>query len=258
MKDTVLLTFGCSWTFGEGSGYEDGMTEMQYEKIRENEKICYENGWRKKVVEYFDVEHINFSEPGSSNDLQFRLCKQFFISNKFKDLRDKYKNIIVLWGITSTYRYDFWCKDTNRFEKILLNTSEEDVKKFGEYKDHIGLTIKKLSYNDFVRKRQLEIEISFFNQYFKLINIKNYWFDTFYSIDYKIKPQNFFDIEKKQRDLLNVLCNKHSDSYSNLNVTNHFEYAKDNGIINLYSLHPKKDGYKLIANYFIEKLKEVM
>ena len=37
MKDTVLLTFGCSWTFGEGSGYEDGMTEMQYEKIRENE-----------------------------------------------------------------------------------------------------------------------------------------------------------------------------------------------------------------------------
>jgi len=258
MKDTILLTFGCSWTFGEGSGYEDWMNEKEYEKIRENEKICYENGWRKRVIEHFDIDHINFGEPGSSNDRQFRLAKQFFASKKFEEIYTSYKKIIVLWGITATNRYDFWCKDTNRYEKILLNNSEIDVKKYNQYEDHLGLMLKKLSYDHHIRINELEVEIIFWNQYFKLLKIKNFWFDTFYSIKYKIKPVNFFDIDKPKRDLLSVLCDKKRDHYNVKSIMNEntFDYAKNKGIVNEYSLHPKKEGYSLIADYFIDRLKE--
>lgn len=258
MKDTILVTFGCSWTFGEGSGYEDWMSEKEYEKIRADEKICYENSWRKKVIEHFDIDHINFSEAGSSNDLQFRLAKQFFTSKKFQEIYKSYKNIIVLWGITATNRYDFWCRDTNKYAKILLNNAEEDVKKFNQYEDHLGLTLKKLSYNHQTRVNELEIDIVFWNQYFKLLKIKNFWFDTFYSIKYKIKPVNFFGIDSQKRDLLFMLCEKKPDQYKIKKFINddYFEYAKNKGIVNEYSLHPKKEEYNLIADYFIDKLKE--
>ena len=258
MKDTILLTFGCSWTFGEGSGYEDWMNEEQYEKIRENEEICYKNGWRKKVIEHFDIDHINFGQPGSSNDLQFRLAKHFFTSKKFQEIYKSYKNIIVLWGITSTNRYDFWCKDTNKYEKVLLNNVESDVRQFNQYKDQLGLALKKLTYNHRSRVNEVEVEIIFWNQYFKLLKIKNFWFDTFNSVRYNIKPANFFGIDKPKRDLLSVLCDKKSDQYKIKNIMkdNEFDYAKNKGIVNEYSLHPKKEGYSLIADYFIDKLKE--
>ena len=33
-KKTLLITFGCSWTFGEGAGCEPGMSLKEYDKIR--------------------------------------------------------------------------------------------------------------------------------------------------------------------------------------------------------------------------------
>lgn len=55
----------------------------------------------------------------------------------------------------------------------------------------MGLMLKKLSYDHLIRVNELEVEMIFWNQYFKLLKIKNFWFDTFYSIRYKVKHANF-------------------------------------------------------------------
>ena len=61
MNETnFYITFGDSWTFGEGSAYKDGMNQPQYEQIQHDPDLCWENGWRKRVVEHFDFDHINF------------------------------------------------------------------------------------------------------------------------------------------------------------------------------------------------------
>ena len=265
MKDTAFITFGCSWTFGEGSGYEEGMTLKEYEKIQHDEKICWENGWRKHVVDHFNFgEHLNFGVGGSSNDKQFRLAKQFFVSKKFKDLYQKYKNIIVLWGITSVTRYDVWIKETGKYEHIFLKDSSRtggdwNPKEFGRSSDWMSYYINKFCHWEPTRIRELEREFLFWNQYFKLLRIKNYWYDTFSSFKYNIYVPNFFDMNKRRRDMLAQITNNHRNYTNTPKLIWGFEdfpYAVKNNLINPYSYHPKKDGYKLIGKHLISKLEE--
>jgi len=259
VKDAVLITFGCSWTFGEGSGYQDGMTLDQYKKIQLDSNICWKYGWRKKVVEHFKFkDHINFGEGGSSNDKQFRLAKQFFVSKQFKDLYNKTKNIVVLWGVTSVTRYDFWIKDKNKYEHIFLKSPEGknwDPTEYGESSDWIAYYINKYCHWEPTRVRELELEFLYWNQYFKLLGIKNFWYDTFCSFNYKIELSNFFNIRKKRRDLLALIADNHGKTIFDFGFDD-FDYALKNNLINPYSFHPKKEGYRLISNHIIDTLEK--
>lgn len=259
MSDTVLITLGCSWTFGEGSGYKEGMTLKQYEQIQHDENICWENGWRKPVVEHFGFDHINIAEGGSSNDRQFRLAKQFFVSKKFTELYQSNKRIIVVWGTTSLNRYDMWLKENNRYEKLFLQNIDTDMIRFGGPMEHLSFAIDRYSYYEPARVKELELEFLFWNRYFKLLGIKNFWFDTFSSYKYSITLPNFFDGDKKNnRDLVSVIADNHKKkvNFKSLFPVDNFQYALDNDLLNKYSFHPKKDGYKVLAEYFIDKLKE--
>lgn len=259
MKDTTLITFGCSWTFGEGSGYEEGMTKEQYEKIQHDPEICWQNGWRKPVVEHFGFDHINFGEGGSSNERQFRIAKKFFVSNKFKELYESKKRIIVLWGTTSISRYDVWLKKTNKYEKLFLQDIERDLLKYGDDLEKIGFAIDRFCHWEPTRVMELELEILFWNQYFKLLGIKNFWYDTLSSYRYKIKPSNFFDIDKNDRDMVNIVCEEYKSRNKKavrIPFEDSFTYAIKNKAVNDWSYHPKKEGYKGIANHLIKKLEE--
>lgn len=253
MSNNILITFGCSWTFGEGSGYIDGMSESEYNKIQHDPKICYENSWRKVLVDYYNLTHINFSVSGSSNQRQFKTAREYFVTEEWKKLIANPKNnIVVLWGITSTYRNYFWCKDTKRYENIFYKL--DGIKsQYDKYEDKLAEAMMSWSYVKEVEVEVVKNEILFFNQYFKLIGIKNIWFDTFNSLDYKEKFDNFLDQDIENRDLLSMLCYEHAKK---LVLNKNFKYAEENGLINLISFHPKKEQYKIIGEYFIRKLKK--
>jgi hypothetical protein len=219
-SETILLTFGDSWTVGDGAGYTKGMTKIRYEELFKcNEDICWEKGWRKKVIEHFDIDHINFSTFHSTNTTQFQLAKEFFISKRFQELSKTKKKIIILWGITS------------------LKRDKGDIK-------------------------NLEFDILHWNQYFKLLNkgveptIINFWYDTFNSKDYGIKPSNFIGIKSTKRDLLSLIClnfNKTSNE-----IGSGFEFAEHNKLVDPYTYHPRAEQHSVIANYFIDYLKPHM
>jgi len=258
MKNTILLTFGCSWTYGEGSGYVPGMTIEEYEEIQNDPTICWENGWRKKVVDHFNFDHINFGDYGSSNDRQFRLAKKFFTSKKFKDLYETNKKIIILWGTTSLNRYDFWIRMERSYEKIFLGDVESDVKKYNNDKDRLGLALKKFSYDEITRLRELEIDMLFWNQYFKCLNIKNYWFDTFNPFNYKISLNNFIPYDGERLSLSKLIEKEHRKITPGLNFNYYtgFGYLIDKGLVNPYSYHPLKEYYSKIGDYFIQILSD--
>ena len=254
----VLITMGCSWTYGEGSGYVEGMSQEDYTKIQHDPDVCWENGWRKKVVEHFDFDHHNISEYGSSNDRQFRLAKQYFVSNQFKELYLQNRKIYVLWGMTSLNRYDMWVKDQRKYAKIFLNKVEKDLENYAQDQDYLAYALNKYSYQEEPRTRELETEILYWNQYFKLLGIKNFWFDTFASFRYRIRPKNFFDVDKDLRSLVNIITNHHKKRIGfNMRLPiDNFGYAIKHGIVNDISFHPKKEYYSLIGDYFIKKLEE--
>lgn len=265
-----LVTFGCSWAYGEGSGYTEGMTQEEYENIQHDSLICWENGWRKPVVNHFKFSHTNLAEYGSSNDRQFRLAKKYFSSKEFSKLLSSGTKIIVLWGTTAVNRYDFFLNSSRKHEKLLLNNVESDLLRFGTEQDLFTYALRKYTYNEEMRIRELELEIIHWNQFFKLFNIQNFWYDTLGSYDYKIKPYNFFDIKKENRSLVSVVAEAHRKESNYYKVRNtlkekasqifddkdDFTYAIDNEVLNSYSYHPKPKYYKAISEYFIEKLEK--
>ena len=265
MKD-FLITFGCSWTFGQGSGYQDGMTEDEYNKIYLDPEICWQNGWRRHVAEHFDLENINFGCGGSSNDKQFRLAKQFFASNTFKKIFQSKAKVYVLWGTTSVNRYDFWIREDFDYAHIFLKSCDnKDVSPtlFGDRSgaiDQIAGVLNKYSYYEPARVKQLELEFIHWNQYFKMMGIKNFWYDTFSSFRYGVNLPNFFDQGKAdRRDMLATIVENDRVRKKSLVpgwCVDDFVYACDNNMLNPYTYHPKADGYKEIADHLISKLQE--
>ena len=259
-----------SWAYGEGSGYTEGMTQEEYERIQHDPEICWKNGWRKPVVEHFGFSHTNLADYGSSNDRQFRLAKKYFSSRDFLKLLSSGTKVIVLWGTTSVARYDFFLNDTKKYEKLLLNNVDYDLLRFGTKQDLFTYALKKYTYNEEIRIRELELEIVHWNQFFKLFNIQNFWYDTLGSCDYRVKPNNFFDIQKDNRSLVSVVAEAHKKESNYYKVRNtlkekasqvfdpkdDFAYGIDNGVLNSYSYHPKPKYYKAISEYFIEKLEK--
>ena len=269
-KKTLLITLGCSWTFGEGAGCEPGMSAKEYEKIRYSSDYAWEYGWRRYVVEHFDVDHVNLGESGSSNQKQLHYAKNYFLSSKFAKDYKNHEHVIVLWGITTLRRNFMYFKDSKMYENIFLKEENVFQTKWNTNKDKMTKALYKYCYDDDVALREVQSDILHWNQYFKLYpKIKNFWFDIFGSKHYTVKIRNFIDIDKPKRDLLYQICKNHLsgevekwkiegrenydpnflDKYSTC-----FGYAEEHELVNPYSFHPYKSGYKFISDYFIKFL----
>jgi hypothetical protein len=248
-----LITFGDDWTLGTGAWYKPGMPKVVYD----NTDVDYESSWRMMLLDYYGYgcqdRYKNFASSKSSNQKQFALAKQYFSSKDYWSNTFKEKNKVVLWGLTTTRRDYKWCNDTSEYEDIIFREEYDDSK----YKDKIGYGLNKWCHNDRVSVKELQVEILHWNQYFKALGIKNYWFDTFSSKPYTIKPPNFLDIGSTHRDLLSLLCIKHAvgnrDSSGGW-VNDKFEYALNNKLINPHDLLPKKEGHQKIFEYFVKNL----
>jgi hypothetical protein len=274
-KKSLLITFGCSWTYGIGAGYDENMTEDFYtNNIRWSHELCYEHSWRKIVLEHFDIKGLNFAVGGSSNLRQFKYARNFFISDEWKNIKNSYENIVVLWGITTTERTYMWCNDEDKLCDIYLNQDKHKgsvnevlnrIKNLFD-SDKLAIAINKCSYNYENEIDQLTKEILFWDNFFDLNNIPIIWFDTFNSHEYTTKIKNLIDYQEKKRDILYYLCKLHVKnnpkildedrlSYGSFYGNDNFFFAVRNKILNPYSFHPTKEQYKNIGLYFIEKLK---
>ncbi len=274
-KKTLLITLGCSWTFGEGAGCEKGMNAKEYEKIRYSSEYAWEFGWRRYVVEHFDVDHVNLGESGSSNLKQFHYAKNYFLSSKFANEYKSYEHIIVLWGLTTLRRTFMYFKDSKMYENIYLEEGNVFQTRWNTSRDKMTKAIYRYCYDDDVALRELQSDMLHWNQYFKLYpKIKNFWYDIFGSKDYTTKIRNLIDGDKPKRDLLYRICKDHLnseiekwkldiyglesrekydpnflDKYSTC-----FGYAGEHELVNPHSFHPYKTGYKFIGDYFIKFL----
>lgn len=165
----VLITFGCSWTYGVGVGYKDGMTNAEFKNIAWDNKICNELSFRGILSKKYNLHNINFSCGGSSNQRNFRLAMEFFLSPTFKKIRSDYNQIIVLWGITSTARSEYFSVIDNNLKNFKFDLTDNSFEKM----------FVKYSYDHNYEVHRLTLNMSFWNEYFTNNNILNIWFDTF-------------------------------------------------------------------------------
>jgi len=174
--DTLLITFGCSWTFGVGANWHPGMSQEQYKKDAWNTNIVDQLSWRGQLAKKHGWKNHNFSRGGSSNQQQFRLAKEYFSSAGWKKDRDDYKHIKVIWGITSTARNEMWYNAQEQLVNFSYHASAvPDLSRLAvmNFYDHDN------------EVRNLSLEIVFWNEFFARWDIDNRWFDTFNHHDYR-------------------------------------------------------------------------
>lgn len=185
-KPKFLITFGCSWTFGVGVGYQESMTWKEYTTIAWDLKMAEKYSFRQKLCERYGYTNINFANGGSSNQRQFRLAKRFFSSEQFKQIREQDAHVIVLWGITSTARLEKYSAVNNQISQVLLTRKDE----FTEF-------MMKHWYSHEHEIFCLTNDMIHWNDYFRNLGIKNYWFDTFNHHDYRCNHPAITSLEDK-------------------------------------------------------------
>jgi len=170
----LLITLGCSWTYGIGVGYRPGMTESDYRKIAWNSELCDQFSFRTILSEKYNHVNKNLSFGGASNQAQFRRAKIFFSSDEFSKLKKQFDQILVLWGITSTARNEFFNLETQKIQNYLYSDSWPFCK-----------AVVKFSYDHDNEVDLLVTEMKHWNTFFHNLQISNLWFDTFNHHEYR-------------------------------------------------------------------------
>lgn len=169
MNNNLLITFGCSWTYGVGVNYQPGLTKDMFIQHAWDQDLCDKKSFRGILSSELGLDNVNFSSGGSSNQRQFRLAKQYFVSKAFLKAKKKYKNITVIWGITSTARNELYNIQTKKIENFSLYTEKHPVAK----------PLIKYSYDHNNEVKNLSMNMKFWNKFFENLGITNFWFDTF-------------------------------------------------------------------------------
>lgn len=261
-----FITLGCSWTWGAGVGYTDGMEAKDFKNIVFNKELADKYSFRSLLAEQHGYKNVNFSIFKSSNKKQFRLARNFFSSDLFSKLKNNAEDIIVLWGITSTGRNEVFSSENNEYINFLLNHS--DHFEFGQAEEKISKFFLENVYDHQHEIFELAQEMAHWNNYFKLLGIKNYWFDSFNHHDYKINSpgdgkdyinntniENFAIVHDYARDLMSQLLitsnvDKFDSKYHSstwLLDTDRANLLVEKGLVNPFSFHPTKIGNKRIA-----------
>lgn len=241
MTNKLLITFGCSWTYGVGIGFTPGMSESEFLNISHDQHLANQFSFRGLLCKQFNFDNINFSAGASSNQKQFRLAKQYFSSNKFLKDIETYSEVIVLWGITSLYRNELYSNSYDNLVNFRYGKKSTLDKKFiAQYFKHV--------FDETNELRELSLEILFWDNFFRGYNIKNYWFDTFNHNDYfyPFDPADYADRKQNYLEcagedwpswhdfLYNRLDQTKSEIHYEIHDTSRFHWADSNQIFSYF------------------------
>lgn len=209
----LLITFGCSWTYGIGLNYQPGMNFEQYEKVSRDQTVADNFSFRGLLAKKHNYTNKNFSYGGASNQGQFRRAAQYFSSLEFLNDKQEFDHIIVLWGITSIYRDEIYLNTHGRLNDYFYGHKNIERK-------YIEQRFKK-TFDEHNEIRKLSLDILLWDSFFKAHGITNYWYDTFNHLDYTV-PLEQYDIELYKTSYKNCAGEEWPswDDYWNDNLNN--------------------------------------
>ena len=264
----ALITFGCSWTLGIGSWYDsDKHAKMskeeydEYQKRGKGKQLKSEYCFRTLLARKHNYVNINLSACASSNAKQFRLAEKYFNTDDYK----KYDNVIVLWGLTSTARMEFWSLQKKKYQSHFMtdNIKIENLLSRTNNKHDLNIMLRKNHYDHDIEVERLSTQIQHWDKYFNMIGVKNYWFDTFNHHDYDYKSSNMIMGDENPRDLMSSLCKsqglsfkKDSYHFSNWKLdSDRIKFLLKRNLVNPISHHPNKQAHILLADILDKSVK---
>jgi hypothetical protein len=155
------------------------MSKSEFIKNAWNPENCNQNSWRGILCQNLGWTNLNFSSAGSSNQRQFRSARDYFSSRRFQKDRVAYDYIVVLWGITSTRRNEVFSLQDQKLKNFFYSDGSNFSKFYVSY-----------CYDHDHEVWNLRQQIKHWDAFFSGIGIKNFWFDTFNTHNYKEHVQS--------------------------------------------------------------------
>lgn len=266
----VIVADGCSWTAGDIVDPILFPGQPWHVNHPDNAQYRYPRVWPDKLGKLLNLETINQSIAGSSNDGILRR-----ILSNIPNILSKYEpqEVVVIIGWTSPERKDFFYSDNKKrmwktfYPKELFDNDES-------YRFHKEYILNYWNEEEYM-SRYLITLISV-HSYLKLLNIDHYFFDAFYESNETIKSKskhtifdsiNLYDfIKDKSKDLEHNLEGRGIiEQYLKIYDTNYIKQSMI-GIIKTLDLprklifddtyHPTEYSHNMWAEYIAKTLKK--
>jgi len=238
MSNTIV-SFGCSWTWGAGAYWDENSVPADHRDHAWSE-VSENNAARNILARDFNTTNINYARGGYSNDYNFRMLRELLITSNRRDKSE----IIILFGITSTARSEYYNIEESRYQHIKFDDSEKgslNARYFISHYDHDH------------EVKLIEDQIIMFNDLLSFYGIPVIWYDTFNTHDYSSRI-----CQLVKKDLLSQMLTisgveiKESNKWYHLsswrNDDPRITAGVEHGLLNPVSFHPTKKGQEIIAD----------
>ncbi len=249
-----IITFGDSWTSGEGTNHSI-TRKWEVNEMEKMEQYNKSHSWTRYLADKIGVQYKNFGETGSTN---YRIFSNVF-EQFAQDQINKDDLVIIMWSSPLRDPLPFFPHMFSKTGPIglswslkeLATDSKESLKR---YYDHWGKTNKQwITYmeNDLIK---------FMDNYFPFY-LENLHDESYYKLlntNYMIMLEKYL----KSKGIDYIMCNAFEElNYDKklVDITNYynhqtmFEFLSNKGEVwedtqSIYTIkHPNTQGHKLIA-----------
>lgn len=257
----VILAAGDSWTFG--SEIRDPMlSENIKDWDHRNNEYRLPRTWPNILASKINASAINIAYPGSSNDRIIRTTKDWLIKN-YISKEIKTTNLLVIIGLTSPERKDFYYKDKETDAWVTIwpmwepNYQQTNLKKFHD------LYVKHM-WNPEEYVHRYVNQIFDLQNFFKIYGINHLFFQAFYQHQnlsipdwYDYKYVNSWNTMAESNQMIWKLID--DVRFMNKNEKFHSFHSYITGIDKkigtkhaLINQHPSEIGHAWWAEYILE------
>lgn len=246
----TLVTFGCGWTYGTGAAWHADMSREQFETLAWTHNST-EKSFRTKLSKKFSLRNVNYSTGASSNQRNFRIARGIFSDKKVLE-KAANSGTIVLWGITTTARSEYYNIHKKKYESV--NFAHNDDPLYQQLVDR--------SYSHSAELQWLAEEMNLWNQLFDSHGVRVLWFDTYNTHHYPLNVNNLI-----QPDLLTSIMPLESMRKPRDKWYHKSSWEKDDprilagvnyGLLNPWSYHPTEYGHDKIVDLLSPKLEDLL
>lgn len=261
-KDTLLITIGDSWTWGDHLGNINWTTIY-------DDPIRLKTIYGKKLSEKLNSDWILLAKPGCSNYWMLEKLKLFFY--QIKELKSKYRRVIVTVVLTEDFREFEYAKELSYTQVYYsMIDSSTDLFDFLQKAEHLLITqlvnvLEELGVEYHITRAFTDLWPQNKQEY-KTVLLDKTWCDVFQTqvefsnyqqvvpfigqmaiggikklIDHSVKKEilksNFLEIEQK----ISARYNFFDASWYNIKGS---------------SWHPNQLGHQMFADYLLEKINQ--
>lgn len=255
----LFIAIGCSWTRAWAM-FDDIAVDFRNPDYRDDVTAFNELSFAGRFCNFLNYPaKIILAMPGSNNDTQTRLLIELLQKN-----RNKFRNIFVLWGITTHLRWELYSNVVDAPSMFALG-SEVPPGKESERKWFL-----KYHWNNEFEIERLSQKIVTTSSYLKQLNIDHLFFPVFESYNStnmnlnNIDAMHFFNIDQPVNDMLHLWCQDEGIVINDKILSNPYsaddrkklESLMELGYLGKNHAHPTVKGHADIArrliNYYIK------